>query len=77
MSDQQSGAWDVEGSQTYRLKHFWTIWKPNPNVYGGRQYRLNASRTDRKRYYDETKAKAEAERLNSIERAAANGSKAD
>jgi hypothetical protein len=58
------GPWKVEGCQTYGGRHYWAVWKHNPKMYGGQQYLLNTSGTDRKRFYEEAKAEAEAARLN-------------
>lgn len=55
--------WDIEADRTCRRRPCWAIWKPNNQVYGGREYLLTKS-FSRKRFYDENKAIAAADKLN-------------
>jgi hypothetical protein len=59
--------WGVEADSTYNGRAFWTLWKPDRGVYGGRRYLLAKGGSDRKRFYDQAKAVVEAERLNAAD----------
>ncbi len=54
--------WNTEGCSTYNGRSYWVVWTSHPGVYGGRRYLMG--KTDRKRFYDESKAEAAAAKLN-------------
>lgn len=60
----QQPVWDVEGCRSYSGKNYWTIWRAQDGVYGGRAYVMTPNGYDRKRFYDEAKAMRAAEKLN-------------
>lgn len=60
----QHPVWGVEWCSTYQGRSYWTVWRHQAGVYGGRAYLMTPSRTDRKRFYDQAKAEAAAEALN-------------
>jgi hypothetical protein len=62
----QPPVWAVECRQTYVHRSYWAVWRYQPNVYGGRAYLMNNSRTDCKRFYSQAKAEVVAEKLNRL-----------
>jgi hypothetical protein len=59
--------WNVSGHQAYAGRTYWCIWTHHPGVYGSQRFVMSPSGTDRKRFYDEAKANAAAEKLNNSE----------
>jgi hypothetical protein len=58
------GPWSVERGKGYASRPFWILTRRNKAWQYGQETLLNASRRDARRFYDEAKAIAEAERLN-------------
>jgi hypothetical protein len=63
------GPWEVWPGKGFSSRAFWVLARRNPAWRLGREYLLNASRRDERRFYAQDKADAEAARRNRASKA--------